>query len=245
MTSTDRARIVERLRAATMGFDWRELPDDTLIPAIPLLREAASLIEQSASPALVGEPVAWRHRWQYPRPDPKGPTHTAWNTTDDKFVAEQRRLEGHEVIPLYLATPPSSPTLASGTVAGVSEDYELAETVHGEIVRIVRRNGSIKEPASRVPSSPTEEQLRKERDEARAAHKKSTHEAVRRIEALGREKSKLATELEASNARIAELENGLAKARKLIDHTSGGTALLLSELDVLLHKTEQTGGDGA
>ena len=36
--------LIERLRAATMGFDWSDLPDDALIPAVPLLREAADRI---------------------------------------------------------------------------------------------------------------------------------------------------------------------------------------------------------
>jgi len=38
------ADLIERLRAATMGFDWADLPDDALIPAVPLLREAADSI---------------------------------------------------------------------------------------------------------------------------------------------------------------------------------------------------------
>jgi hypothetical protein len=39
MSQTD---LVERLRAATMRFDWGDLPDDAAIPAVPLLREAAA-----------------------------------------------------------------------------------------------------------------------------------------------------------------------------------------------------------
>ena len=38
------AGLIERLRGGTMGFDWSELPDDALIPAVPLLREAAAHI---------------------------------------------------------------------------------------------------------------------------------------------------------------------------------------------------------
>lgn len=38
--------IVERLRAATMRFDWGDIPDDVSIPAIPLLREAAATISR-------------------------------------------------------------------------------------------------------------------------------------------------------------------------------------------------------
>jgi len=38
--------LIERLRAATMGFDWSDLSDDALIPAVPLLREAATAISQ-------------------------------------------------------------------------------------------------------------------------------------------------------------------------------------------------------
>jgi hypothetical protein len=36
--------LIERLRAATMGFDWRDLTDEASIPAVPLLREAADHI---------------------------------------------------------------------------------------------------------------------------------------------------------------------------------------------------------
>lgn len=36
--------LEKRLRAATMGFDWMDLPDDAAIPAVPLLREAADEI---------------------------------------------------------------------------------------------------------------------------------------------------------------------------------------------------------
>ena len=38
--------LIERLRAATMGFDWSDLPDDAVIPAVPLLREAATALSQ-------------------------------------------------------------------------------------------------------------------------------------------------------------------------------------------------------
>jgi len=41
----DAAELIARLRAATMGFDWSDLPDDAAIPAVPLLREAADHIE--------------------------------------------------------------------------------------------------------------------------------------------------------------------------------------------------------
>jgi ribosomal protein S12 methylthiotransferase accessory factor YcaO len=40
------ADLIERLRAATMGFDWADLPDDALIPAVPLLRKAATSLSQ-------------------------------------------------------------------------------------------------------------------------------------------------------------------------------------------------------
>ena len=40
------ADLIERLRAATMGFDWSDLPDDALIPAVPLLREATTALSQ-------------------------------------------------------------------------------------------------------------------------------------------------------------------------------------------------------
>jgi hypothetical protein len=38
--------LIERLRAATMGFDWSDISDDALLPAIPLLREAATALSQ-------------------------------------------------------------------------------------------------------------------------------------------------------------------------------------------------------
>lgn len=38
--------LIERLRAATMRFDWRDLPNDAMIPAVPLLREAATALAQ-------------------------------------------------------------------------------------------------------------------------------------------------------------------------------------------------------
>jgi len=38
--------LIERLRAATMGFDWSDLPDDALILAVPLLREAVTALSQ-------------------------------------------------------------------------------------------------------------------------------------------------------------------------------------------------------
>ena len=40
------ADLIERLRAATMGFDWSDLSDDALIPAVPLLRKAATSLSQ-------------------------------------------------------------------------------------------------------------------------------------------------------------------------------------------------------
>jgi hypothetical protein len=42
---TEAAELIAALRAATMGFDWSDLPDDAAIPAIPLLRRAADHIE--------------------------------------------------------------------------------------------------------------------------------------------------------------------------------------------------------
>lgn len=38
--------ISERCRQATMRFDWSDLPDDTAIPAVPLLHEAADTIDE-------------------------------------------------------------------------------------------------------------------------------------------------------------------------------------------------------
>jgi len=40
------ADLIERLRAATMGFDWSDLLDDAAIPAVPLLREATTALSQ-------------------------------------------------------------------------------------------------------------------------------------------------------------------------------------------------------
>jgi hypothetical protein len=37
-------KLIERLRGGTMAFDWSDLPDDALIPAVPLLREAADTL---------------------------------------------------------------------------------------------------------------------------------------------------------------------------------------------------------
>jgi hypothetical protein len=36
--------LIERLRGGTMRFDWSDIPDDALIPAVPLLREAAAAL---------------------------------------------------------------------------------------------------------------------------------------------------------------------------------------------------------
>jgi len=36
--------LIERLRGGTMRFDWRDIPDDALVPAVPLLREAADAL---------------------------------------------------------------------------------------------------------------------------------------------------------------------------------------------------------
>lgn len=40
-------KLIEDLRAATMGFDWADLPDDACIPAVPLLRKAADALASS------------------------------------------------------------------------------------------------------------------------------------------------------------------------------------------------------
>jgi len=40
-------KLIERMRAATMGFDWADLPDDACVPAVPLLREAAQALASS------------------------------------------------------------------------------------------------------------------------------------------------------------------------------------------------------
>ena len=38
--------LVARAKAATMRFDWGDLPDDAAIPAVPLLRELAARITE-------------------------------------------------------------------------------------------------------------------------------------------------------------------------------------------------------
>lgn len=49
LPASDHAGLVERLRAATMTFDWADLPDDALIPAVPLLRQAATALSAGVS----------------------------------------------------------------------------------------------------------------------------------------------------------------------------------------------------
>lgn len=60
--------------------------------------ETAPLTPAPAS----SEPVAWRFRWVYPK---AGEPTTVWTETGDRRVANQRRAEGWEVQPLYLAPP--------------------------------------------------------------------------------------------------------------------------------------------
>lgn len=40
------ADLIERLRAATMGFDWSDLSGNAMIPAVPLLHEAIAALSQ-------------------------------------------------------------------------------------------------------------------------------------------------------------------------------------------------------
>ena len=44
----DVEKLVAELRAATMRFDWSDLPDDAAIPAIPSLKKAADALESLA-----------------------------------------------------------------------------------------------------------------------------------------------------------------------------------------------------
>lgn len=54
---SDIAELSKRARAATMGFDWADLPDDALIQAVPLLREIADALWRLQSRIDAAEPV--------------------------------------------------------------------------------------------------------------------------------------------------------------------------------------------
>lgn len=77
MTTSAGMELAKRLRAATMGFDWSDLPDDALVPAVPLLREAAAFLSRPVDTLpldreTLGRMVreAWV-RWARTQPDPK------------------------------------------------------------------------------------------------------------------------------------------------------------------------------
>ena len=123
--------------------------------------------------------------------------------------------------------PDPTPRVIEGEPVAVTKTDILREWFGGE--RYARDyeyiDANFGKEASRVaalyPTAPDLwgelERVTRERDEAIAAHKKSTHEAVRRIEALGRDKSKIETQLLTLEAENAALKAALEPFAKYMD----------------------------
>jgi hypothetical protein len=162
-TESDAACIVELERERDFEQSSRLTSEAQLGTVISnleakLARAEALLAERTEQASVGVEPVAWRHRWHYPKPG-DGPKHTGWTSTTEALVAEQRKKkEGHEVQPLYASPPPHPDEALVKALRGalvvmdmVPWPPEMGEEV---IAALTKRRDAVRDILSQYGSKP-------------------------------------------------------------------------------------------